>query len=546
MGLKTKELNRIKEHDNPHSIPVQERISFYLNNIDEIEVKILHRLVNITEQSFTSCELNLVSYNQYKNTIIHLYCKYIIQLPFVRNIRILPNFKEYKNLHSLMNFFLPFDDANLELKDFKFLFHYGEHGHNTKSMPVIRKSRRNNDSLSIIFNFRTLRLTLPCYKVLKKDIKWSKKEDTVIWRGATTGKEQRVKFVEKYFQTFDVGFATTKQKPEYQEFKRKKVSIKKQLKNKFIISLEGNDVASNLRWVLSSNSVPIMPKPEWQSWIMEEKLMPYVHYLPLNKELDNLEELISWAKLNDEKCQEIAENGKLYMAQFLDKKKDLIVHKTLLEEYAKKVTIRLPNINICFTPRIGELNKLCDNISSILKYADLSTKERLHFYFITSHESKSEITKHLKNTFSGLRINVISSEPLISSLDNISSHARYFIPSFFSKLDRVLFLDINVYIRSNISEMYDTYIPSHKTLLTMKGKDGRISTNLFIFDLLSWRRDKVSEKIKKELLDNKIEETFCSIVNDNVFLLSKNLNIRSNKSSLYLSCLLYTSDAADD
>jgi len=38
-------------------------------------------------------------------------------------------------------------------------------------------------------------------------------------------------------------------------------SIAEQLKYKYIISLEGNDVGSSLKWVLLSQSVAFMKKP---------------------------------------------------------------------------------------------------------------------------------------------------------------------------------------------------------------------------------------------------------------------------------------------
>ena len=41
-------------------------------------------------------------------------------------------------------------------------------------------------------------------------------------------------------------------------------------KHKFILCIEGNDVASNLKWVMSSNSVAVMPKPKFESWFMEK------------------------------------------------------------------------------------------------------------------------------------------------------------------------------------------------------------------------------------------------------------------------------------
>ncbi|ENT7385234.1 hypothetical protein ACXLUW_000800 [Campylobacter coli] len=38
------------------------------------------------------------------------------------------------------------------------------------------------------------------------------------------------------------------------------LSKKEQMKYKFIISLEGNDVASNLKWEMNSNSLVLAPQ----------------------------------------------------------------------------------------------------------------------------------------------------------------------------------------------------------------------------------------------------------------------------------------------
>lgn len=236
-----------------------------------------------------------------------------------------------------MNFFQPFDEINKSHASTRFPLFYGEAG-STGTLPCIRKSRRVDDETSVIYNFRTLRLTLPCQTAMKYDIEWEKKQSDVIWRGATTGQEQRVNLVENYFGKYNIGFATIKQKPYLNHLQKPKASIKEQLTYKFIISLEGNDVASNLRWILASNSVPIMTEPYWHSWIMEERLEPYVHYLPLNESMSNLEELLEWAKENDAECKQIAENGKRYMSQFLDTNHDLMVQKQLLETYANNLT----------------------------------------------------------------------------------------------------------------------------------------------------------------------------------------------------------------
>lgn len=172
-----------------------------------------------------------------------------------------------------------------------------------------------------------------------KDTPWIKKLDDVIWRGATTGyangtDNTRFKLVRNYHTMYNIGFSSIVQGKEcWDNYVKKPVSIEEQLKYKFIVSIEGNDVATNLKWVLTSNSVPIMCKPKKESWLMEGLLLPYVHYLPLNEDCSNLSELLDWAKNNDEKCKEISKNGQIYMEQFKDKNKELELQRRLITQY---------------------------------------------------------------------------------------------------------------------------------------------------------------------------------------------------------------------
>ena len=82
---------------------------------------------------------------------------------------------------------------------------------------------------------------------------------------------------------------------------------------KVIVSLEGNDVSSALKWNLMSNSVVVMPPPTKTSWAMEELLEPWVHYIPVHANLSNLEEMIRWVGANDKHAQQIAERATLFI-----------------------------------------------------------------------------------------------------------------------------------------------------------------------------------------------------------------------------------------
>jgi hypothetical protein len=95
--------------------------------------------------------------------------------------------------------------------------------------------------------------------------------------------------------------------------------MKQILQNKAIIMLEGNDVATGLKWALLSDSVVMMQPPSFTSWAMEELLEPWVHYIPLNEDLSDVEEKMQWILDNDKKAQLIAQRGTLWI-------QDLILH----------------------------------------------------------------------------------------------------------------------------------------------------------------------------------------------------------------------------
>lgn len=80
------------------------------------------------------------------------------------------------------------------------------------------------------------------------------------------------------------------------------MSITDQLKYKFVISLEGNDVATNLKWIMLSNSVCFMRKPRVESWFMEGSLIPNHHYVLLDDEFSDLEDKIDYYSKHTDKA----------------------------------------------------------------------------------------------------------------------------------------------------------------------------------------------------------------------------------------------------
>ena len=224
-------------------------------------------------------------------------------------------------------------------------------GDNTdlEQIPFLVKSRKTHDKTGILLRLNKNRHWGNVGKVKSLDFPFDKKKGKLVWRGVTTGhniKENRLLFVEKNINNTncDIGFNTIvqgKQSMVDSKYLKKTLSLKEQLGYKYIMSLEGNDVASGLKWQLYSNSVVFMRKPRVVSWAMEDMLEPYVHYVPVNDDFNDISEQINWAEKNQDKCKEIIKNANAFIEQFLNEDKEERIHQLVIDKYFKNVNITL-------------------------------------------------------------------------------------------------------------------------------------------------------------------------------------------------------------
>ena len=239
------------------------------------------------------------------------------------------------------------------------LFLIGDYNNNPTNLPLLCKTRRENNN-NILINFKRHRhMNLVDYLYKNPDIPFDIKKNIILWRGSTTGKRSkpanRYSLVEKYYNKnnigIDIGFCQNKVINNCEtvgitrnnidnKYIKEALDITKQLQYKFLISVEGNELASGLKWMLYSNSVVLMAKPRNFSWIMEDKLIPNIHYILLKDDFSDLEEKYKWCKNNLDKCKEISRNATQYMKQFLDIVKEREIEKEVIRRYAKNVIIK--------------------------------------------------------------------------------------------------------------------------------------------------------------------------------------------------------------
>jgi hypothetical protein len=198
--------------------------------------------------------------------------------------------------------------------------------HHRKPVPIVMKleSERHYDG--------------PLPVALKDDIPWDQKKDLAIYRGMMSGqniqdrmlaedyllrddnkynlyeacmKVPRCKMVHNYYNSTLVDAKLTYVFYKFSHISDRKLvsppmSIRDQLKYKIIISLEGNDVATGLKWNLLSNSVVLMPPPTKTTWALEKLLVPWIHYVPLSENVDNIEEMVQWILHHQDEAQQIS------------------------------------------------------------------------------------------------------------------------------------------------------------------------------------------------------------------------------------------------
>ncbi|SFW65751.1 glycosyl transferase family 90 [Cellulophaga fucicola] len=199
--------------------------------------------------------------------------------------------------------------------------------------PAFVKSRPVNDDNqnSILLKWNKVRH----FMFVKKDnVPFSKKKNILVSRGQIfKSQPHRIKFLELYFNhpMCDIGMVNTHKIIE--KWKVNRMTISEKLKYKFILCLEGNDVASNLKWVMSSGSLAVMPKAKFETWFMEGTLIPDYHYVAIKEDYSDLEEKLQFYIDNPEKAQEIVKNANNYVAQFKNKKTEDLISLMVMNKY---------------------------------------------------------------------------------------------------------------------------------------------------------------------------------------------------------------------
>ncbi len=254
----------------------------------------------------------------------------------------LSNKTTLKNYIQLGNFKYTGEFKTYYLDTFKFIkyfnpkeklsYVFGDVTH-IPEQPTIVKSRpiKGDNTNSILLNLNKVRH----FVFVNDQIPYINKKDLLIWRGKVIANRmpQRYQFFQTHFENnkCDIGAVNSNVNPKI--WIKPRLTIDEQLQYKFILSLEGNDVATNLKWIMSSNSVAVMPKPKYETWFMEGTLIPDFHYICIKDDFSDLNEKLEYYTKNPEKTAEIINNSNIYINQFKNKKREKLISLLVLNKY---------------------------------------------------------------------------------------------------------------------------------------------------------------------------------------------------------------------
>ena len=76
-----------------------------------------------------------------------------------------------------------------------------------------------------------------------------------------------------------------------------------------------------------------MPKPIFETWFMEGKLIAGVHYVKLDDDYKNLEARLNFYENHPEKAKKIIKNANEFVSQFQNKNLEDLLCLKVLEKY---------------------------------------------------------------------------------------------------------------------------------------------------------------------------------------------------------------------
>lgn len=195
----------------------------------------------------------------------------------------------------------------------------------TKSRPIAGENQN-----SVLLNLDKARH----FNFISDPVSYKNKIDKIVWR-VNINQQHRARFMDMYFDNEMCNLGNVSKNIEFPGWQKPRMTIREHLNYKFVLCLEGHDVATNLKWVMSSNSIAVMPEPKYETWFMEGRLIPDFHYIRIKDDYSDLVERLNYFIANPGKAENIISNAHDYISQFKNRKVEDLISIMVLRKYFK-------------------------------------------------------------------------------------------------------------------------------------------------------------------------------------------------------------------
>ncbi|RZU99407.1 glycosyl transferase family 90 [Spiribacter vilamensis] len=201
-----------------------------------------------------------------------------------------------------------------------------------KSRPI-----RHDNHTSVLLKLNRVRH----YFFVNDQQPFEHKKNLLVWRGGCH-QQHRKEFVKRFCDhpLCDVG--DSRQESSDEVCNKGFLGISQQLGYKFILSIEGNDVATNLKWIMASNSLCFMTKPKFETWFMEGALVAGFHYVQVSDDYSDLDSKVQYYIDHPEQAKAIVRNANNYVKPFLNEPREHLIGLLVMQKYFEKTEQTTP------------------------------------------------------------------------------------------------------------------------------------------------------------------------------------------------------------
>jgi hypothetical protein len=153
------------------------------------------------------------------------------------------------------------------------------------------------------------------FRFVRDRLRFADKEDRVVWRGKAH-QPHRLAMLAALERDAWCDAGRTNDPDGGGRFVAPYLSVAGHLRAKFVLSVEGNDVATNLKWILSSNSLCLMRRPRLETWFQEGLLRPGVHYVEVADDWSDVGAQARWHAAHPEVAERITRAANAHCARF--------------------------------------------------------------------------------------------------------------------------------------------------------------------------------------------------------------------------------------